>query len=479
VASYARCIKLRPHHVDAHLNRSLTWLRQGNFALGWAEYEWRLRKKNASARPPTQPAWNGFSPSGLRVLLNAEQGLGDTLQFIRYAALLKQRGATVIFECPEKLLKLLARTPGIDTLFAQGQEPPEHDLYSPLMSLPGLMGTTLESIPADVPYVHPDAGLVDYWRHELSPYPEFKVGINWQGNPGYAGDFHRSIPLRRLAPLATVPGVRLLSIQKCDGAEQISELGGEFAVVDLGGRFNDANGPFMDSAAVMKNLDLVITSDTAAAHLAGALGVPVWLILSAAPGWQWMSGREDSPWYPTMRLFRQPKLGDWPSVFRRIAGELAKVVPPAVRARSIGVRVSPGELIERIAALGAEAERAGTESIRLAALSRLRELEATRDATLTPSPELTALTAEMKAESNALRCGEDVLRDCERAGDFGTRFVEQARALAGARERVACLRRRIDELFPNTPGDQLAKLSPAAPRCEPREDFPTSVVRGS
>ncbi|WP_193378467.1 tetratricopeptide repeat protein, partial [Singulisphaera acidiphila] len=355
VDSYTRCIRLRPHHVDAHLNRALTWLREGNFAQGWAGYEWRLRKKGALDRPPIMPAWNGYPPAGLRVLLVAEQGLGDSIHFIRYAPLLQRLGATVIFECPAKLIPLLARTPGIDRIYPQGEEPPEHDVYTPLLTLPGLLGTTLESIPLEIPYVYPDPDLVEHWSRELAASPGFKVGINWQGNPTFAGDYHRSMPLRHFAPLARVPGVRLLSLQKNDGAEQLQELGDEFPVVDLGSRLDEANGPFMDTAAVLKNLDLFITSDTAVAHLAGAMGVPVWVPMGAAPGWQWMLGREDSPWYPSMRLFRQAKLGNWPPVFERIARELAQEVPPAVRARYLEVPISPGELAERIAVLTAEA----------------------------------------------------------------------------------------------------------------------------
>jgi hypothetical protein len=295
------------------------------------------------------PAWNGYPPAGLRVLVVAEQGLGDSIHFIRYAPLLQRLGATVIFECPAKLIPLLARTPGIDHVYAQGQEPPEHDVHVPLLTLPGLLGTALESIPLEIPYVHPDPKLVEHWGCELGATPGFKVGINWQGNPTFAGDYHRSMPLRHFAPLAQVPGVRLFSLQKNDGAEQLRALGDVFPVVDLGARLDEANGPFMDTAAVLKNLDLFVTSDTAVAHLAGAMGVPVWVPMGAAPGWQWMLGREDSPWYPSMRLFRQSRLGDWPPVFERITRELARTVPPALRSRHLEGPIAPGELAEQIA----------------------------------------------------------------------------------------------------------------------------------
>jgi hypothetical protein len=252
-----------------------------------------------------------------------------------------------------------------------------------------------------------------------------------------------------------VPGVRLFSLQRYVGLEQLKELEGAFAVVDLGSRMNaveadwgaEQGGPFMDTAAVIKNLDLFVTSDTAVAHLAGAMGVPVWVPMSASPGWQWMIGREDSPWYPTMRLFRQAKLLDWLPVFERIAEELSRLVPPALRARSIGVRVSPGELYERIAALEIEVERAGDEAARRGAKADLAYHAALRDRSLAVSPELAALGAELKGALEAARMAEERVRACEVAGDFGSAFVEQARAMASARERVARLRRRVDVML--------------------------------
>ena len=393
VASYTRCLSLRPQHVDAHLNRALTWLRQGNFALGWAEYESRLRKRTLSKRPQLQPAWNGFPPRGLRLLLIAEQGLGDSLQFIRYAPVLKQMGATVIFECPEKLLKLFAGMPGIDILFPHGTEAPAHDMHAALMSLPGLLGTTLETVPAELPYIHPDPARVERWGRELAVYPEFKVGINWQGNPGYAGDFHRSMPLRHFAALARVPGVRLFSLQKFAGSEQLKELGEAFPVVDLGSRLDegDGSGPFLDTAAVLKNLDLFVTSDTAVAHLAGALGVPVWVPLSTSASWQWMHEREDCPWYPTMRLFRQARLLDVAAENRADASssKVARLVPATTKARAVAIDVAPGELIDKLTILEIKAERIHDPEKLAHVRHEQRLLAAALDRALVPSAELT------------------------------------------------------------------------------------------
>jgi tetratricopeptide (TPR) repeat protein len=464
VAAYTECLKIRPNHVDAHMNRALTWLRDGDMARGWAEYEWRWKKRPVSPRPLIQPYWNGFPLQGLRILLVTEQGLGDTMQFIRYAQILKQRGATVIFECPERLMKLLERTPGIDEVVQQGQPLPDYDFHVPLLTIPGLVGTSLETIPAPGPYIHPDPELVEKWRLEFAGIREFKVGINWQGNPKYGGDRHRSIPLERYEPLARVPGVKLYSIQKNAGHEQLKALGDRFPVVDLGPRLDESSNPFMDTAAVMKNLDLFITSDTAVAHLAGSLGVPTWMATSVAAGWQWMTVREDCPWYPAMRLFRQPELMKWEPVFERMAGELASLVPLSARMASLVLQVRPGDLLDRIARLEAEAappvETARLDSIR----SELAELAATRDRVFAGLGGLLSSPAgDLRSVHLELRRAEDGLRSCERGGDFGPRFVELARSISRAKDKREGLVRQVDALLdPATTGPRPAN-APASP----------------
>ena len=281
-----------------------------------------------------QPRWDGSSLAGKTILIYAEQGLGDTLNFLRYVPLVKERDGKVILECQPPLLRLLANFPGIDHLIGRGSAYPEFDCYAPLLSLPGIFQTTPTNVPAAVPYIHADGKLVEKWRQELAK-PQagpsaLKVGIAWQGNPGRPDDIHRSIPLKQFARLAEVPGVVFISLQKGAGTEQIGPLADQFPVLDLSDRLDEAAGPFMDTAAVMKNVDLVISADTAVPHLAGALGIPVWLALSLVPDWRWMLEREDSPWYPTMRLSRQRRYGEWDCVFERMASELqqlAKITP--------------------------------------------------------------------------------------------------------------------------------------------------------
>jgi len=282
-------------------------------------------------------------------VLHAEQGLGDTIQFLRYALLIKEQFERVFLECQPALVSLLADFP-VDRLIARGKPLPKFDLHAPLLSLPGLFRTSLENIPAQVPYLKARPELVARWREKLKPLTGFRVGIAWQGKPDFKLDRCRSFRLSHFAALAELKGVCLISLQKGPGIEQLAEwsrvgsahhemahggLVGEAhpTVVDFGSEFDEQAGPFMDTAAIMMNLDVVITSDSAVAHLAGALGVPVWVALSFSPDWRWLLDRSDSPWYPSMRLFRQKSPGDWAGDFLEIQAALRELV---VRARGSG-----------------------------------------------------------------------------------------------------------------------------------------------
>jgi len=444
VASYSECIRLHPNHVDAHMNRALTWLRKGDYAQGWAEYEWRWKKRSLTNRPLTEPLWNGFPLKGRRILLITEQGFGDSIQFVRYCPVLKAQGATVILECPERLVKLLSRCPGIDHLVAQGQPLPPYDVYAPLLTIPGLVGTSPESAPAAVPYLHMEPDLVERWRSELAGIEGFKVGINWQGNPEYAGDRHRSIPLKHFEALARIPGVRLISLQKNHGVEQLKEHGDRLGIIDLGAKLDLGDNPFLDTAAAMLNLDLFITSDTAVVHLAGALGVPTWMALSTAADWRWMTGRDDNPWYPKLRLFRQDDFMVWEPVFSRIAEELGRVRPRPRRSGSLSVDSSPGELLDKISILQIKAERIGDPDKLRNVRLELVKLEAARDRSIDPSSELDELARELRAVNESLWRIEDEIRACEREQDFGPRFVELARLVYQVNDRRAAVKRAIN-----------------------------------
>ena len=270
---------------------------------------------------------------GKTIFLHAEQGLGDTFQFIRYARIAKEKGGTVIAGVQKPLVKLLSLCPYIDKVVSLDEKPPAFDLHAPLMSLPYILKTTIDSVPTDIPYLYADSELVEYWKKkQLSSDKNIKVGICWQGNNKYSTPMLRatvafkSIDINKLNPLGAVPGVSIYSLQKTTGTDQLKTLAPEFMIHTFDDDFDESNGRFMDTAAVIKNLDLVITVDTSIGHLAAALGKPTWVILPNPPDWRWMLERDDTPWYPTMRLFRQPTPGDWESVIEVVAQELKKYV---------------------------------------------------------------------------------------------------------------------------------------------------------
>jgi hypothetical protein len=296
----------------------------GDFERAWPDYEWRLQLREQPARRAQQTLWDGSSLEGRTVLIECEQGLGDTIQFIRYAAVVGAQAGRVVVEAPARMLALLRRVPGIDQLVARGDPTPEFDVHVPLLSLPGILGTRLDTVPADVPYLSADPQLSEPWRRELAGLDGYRVGIAWQGDPKFPDDRFRSVPLACFAPVAEIDGVRLVSLQKGFGTEQIASFAARWPIVDLGPRLDEEGSSFTDTAAVMTTLDLIVTSDSALAHLAGALGAAVWMATPAVPEWRWLLEREDSPWYPTMRLFRQKRRGDWEPVFSRVAEQLQR-----------------------------------------------------------------------------------------------------------------------------------------------------------
>jgi tetratricopeptide (TPR) repeat protein len=325
---YARALAIQPLFASAHSNRAQLRLLKGDFEHGWPEYEWRWKTAQIPERSFRQPRWDGRWLGGKSILIYAEQGLGDTLQFIRYSPLVKAQGGTVVVECPPVLVKLLTKCRGIDQLAGGGEKLPDFDVQVPLLSLPGILKTTLDTIPRDVPYVHADRTLVAQWHNKLEAIGGFQIGINWFGSLKHDPSQHRDIPLEHFATLAHHNrAVRLVSLQKDNrSTNEINECTA-VSIVDFGDELDGARGPFMDTAAIMENLDLVITSDTSIAHLAGALGVAVWLALPYVPEWRWLLDRSDSPWYPTMRLFRQKRVGDWRGVFEDIGRTLRELLP--------------------------------------------------------------------------------------------------------------------------------------------------------
>lgn len=313
---YKRAQALKPEYAEAHCNRSLVQLLQGNFAEGWNNYEWRFQIK-AARRSFSQPSWRGEPLNGARILLHAEQGLGDSIQFLRYLPMIQAAGGKVILYLPPRLRRLAEQLPGVADLATFGEPIPSFDWHCALMSLPLAFGTALNTIPAQVPYLAiPEEARK---KADALPWPDhgFRVGLAWAGSPAHTKNRHRSIALSLLEPIFQVKGVHFFSLQM-DAAAQLAST--QAAITDLA----PATGDMADTAAQMAHLDLIITVDTSVAHLAGALGRPVWTLLQFVPDWRWMMGREDSPWYPTMRLFRQPRPGDWTPVIDGVVDALRK-----------------------------------------------------------------------------------------------------------------------------------------------------------
>ncbi|MDX2267804.1 MAG: tetratricopeptide repeat protein [Bryobacter sp.] len=311
---YAQTLSLQASHREAPWNLGFASLLEGDFRTGWLGYEYRLAQRDIGLRQWSAPRWDGSFTEGKRILVHSEQGLGDTLQFARYLHQLTHAGMRVDVLCQAPLVPLLGRINRLATCGSDLKAIPPGDWQASFPSLPGLVGTRLENIPAEVPYLSVDPQLVREWRELFRNLPaSFQIGFVWQGNPKHKNDHNRSLPAALLAEVFTVPGCHFSSLQKGVPPESIPST-----LTDLGRWFRH----FGDTAAAILNLDLVISVDTSVAHLAGALGKPVWILLPYAPDWRWMLDREDSPWYPSARLFRQPLPGDWPSVIRQVRNAL-------------------------------------------------------------------------------------------------------------------------------------------------------------
>jgi tetratricopeptide (TPR) repeat protein len=317
LASYGRALALRRDYAQAHLNRALALLRSGELEEGWQEYEWRFAV-NRYDRKFGAPLWSGEPLAGRRILIHAEQGLGDTLQFVRYVPIVAECGGKVILEVPRPLLRLACTVAGVSEIIAAGDLLPGFDCHCPLLSLPRVFKTNLATIPAAVPYLHVPPEASAGWAQRIGPAPGLQVGIVW------AGTAVGAIDLRLLQPLWEVSGISWFSLQVGDRAGDSSSLGG-IEIVDLSPWLVD----FAETAAAVCRLDLVISVDTSVAHLTGALARPIWLLLPHVAEWRWLIQREDSPWYPTARLFCQKSDGNWPGVASEIAAALAQLTAEA------------------------------------------------------------------------------------------------------------------------------------------------------
>jgi tetratricopeptide (TPR) repeat protein len=322
--SFAEAIAIDPQRAEARWNASLVRLRRGDFEAGWKDYEWRWRKPDWAdkRRNFDAPLWLGNARlEGKTILLHAEQGFGDTLQFVRYARLVAGLGATVILECQPELKSLLQRVEGVSRVVERGEPLPDFDWHCPLLSLPLAFGTRLHTVPADVPYIAPPVSDIDAWDRKFAGFGKPRIGFVWSGNGAHLNDHNRSVPLPLMIASFT-SGAYWVILQKNISSEDAAMLARHPNVMQVGDELRD----FADTAAAIAALDLVVTVDTAAAHLAGAMGKPVWILLPFSPDFRWLLDREDSPWYPTVRLFRQQHPGDWQSVVGRVREALALVL---------------------------------------------------------------------------------------------------------------------------------------------------------
>jgi len=330
---YETAIRLNPESAIAHSNLGKTLLRMGDFHRGWVEFDWRW-KAEGTAPPESRfpkPVWDGSNPTGKTILLYGEQGFGDQIQFFRYARVVKDLGANVIVQAHPRLLRLLKSGSGFDLLIARTQAPPSFDAQASFMSLPRILSSTIETIPSQPSYLAAEPALVQHWSDKLNRRPGLKIGIAWQGNPGYLGDRFRSLDLSNFENLANMPEIRLINLQVGQAAKHLSLCKFGSRIEDYSDQVDMGDDAFIDTAAIISNLDIVISCDSSVAHLAGALGKPTWILLNQDAEWRWFIDRADSPWYPSVKLFRQNKLSDWKPVLTQVQEELTRIATTTKR----------------------------------------------------------------------------------------------------------------------------------------------------
>ncbi|MCA9126234.1 MAG: glycosyltransferase family protein [Planctomycetales bacterium] len=337
---YLHALQLNPNEAELHRNLGVLYLLQGRFEEGWQEYRWRWRVGDLNRAYPNVPIWQGQDLTDKSILLTAEQGLGDTLHFVRFAVELQKLGAKTLVHCQPQLIALLQSCRNLGAVYPNTLTPTTSFHYQcSLVDCADVLQVNLQSIPGECPYLNSTEQQCGYWqkyfatgagRRQLEKLPadvrKLRVGIAWQGNPDHQADAFRSIPLTVFEPLAALPQVELISLQSGFGTEQLAGWQGARAITLLPADVDKSSGAFMDTAAIMQTLDLVVTSDTAIAHLAGGLGIPTWIALGYVPDWRWLLARDDTPWYPSARLFRQSVIGQWHDVFNRIRDALSEIV---------------------------------------------------------------------------------------------------------------------------------------------------------
>jgi tetratricopeptide (TPR) repeat protein len=445
IESYGRAMALKPDDALFRLNQAIAKLQSGDFAGGWPLYEWRTQTEEAgSPRTYAEPVWTGVEDiSGKTLFVRYEQGLGDTIQFSRYVKLAEARGAKVVFSVQDRLVRLMSTLSPTVTVVDSRTQPRKFDYHIALLSMPLAFGTTEQSIPAEAVYLRAELARVDAWARRIGDQG-FKIGIAWQGNPRSKADRGRSATLECFKAFADMQGVRLISLQVADGVEQLGQLPDGLRVETLGDGLDEGSDGFIDTAAVIANLDLVITVDTSIAHLAAALGKPTWVALKYSPDWRWLLGRSDSPWYPTVRLFRQESIGDWSKVFADMAAALAERLAVSLPSTIPHVPISWGELLDKITILEIKSERLTAESSLANVRHELSLLTAVAQSLLGGDEELLRLKDQLKSVNETLWRIEADIRAKEEREQFDQGFIELARSVYRHNDERAAIKRQIN-----------------------------------
>ena len=445
MAAFDAALVARPDFADARNNRAGLRLLRGDFDGGLADYESRWARSNATTKAHVSdlPVWRGEPLAGRRILVFDEQGLGDLIQFCRYLPMLVGAGADVTFLCRASMRALVAGlSPAISIVHAD-PGPAGFDVQSALMSLPRAFGTRLETIPAPRAYLGADPERIALWAGRLGGIGARRIGLCWHGNTNI--NLKRNVPLARFAALAQVAGIHLVSLVKELGADDATTCDA-LGIERPSAPFEDGPEAFADTAAIMAHLDLVVSTDTSIAHLAGALGRPTFVLLKQSADWRWLDARDDTPWYPGMRLFRQTRRGEWDAPLAALVDAVAAFGKRADAATPLAIPAAVGELLDKITILELKAAAAADGAARDNVLRELAALQALRDAAGCDAPSVRAVERELKHVNGALWGIEDAIRREDARGDFGPRFIELARAVYVTNDRRAALKRQINTL---------------------------------
>ncbi len=450
IEQYEEILKHRPNNASVHYGYAESLLSTGNLKKGFEEFEWRW-KRNNDIQNFSEKLWDGKeSLDGKKVLIRAEYGLGDTIHFASFIKHIKSLGAIVIVEVHNALQKIFSLCPYVDKVITIKKSHTDFDFQIPVMSLPHKLDLTNEQDLDNGAYLQADENLVDYWKSELARDGNFKIGICWGTSP-YFDSFRaplskKAMHLSDFEPLSQLPNVTLYSLQKSDASSHINDV--TFEVRDFGPDFDKTNGRFMDTAALMKNLDLIVTVDTSVAHLAGALGVPVWVVLPSVSDWRWMQNRSDTPWYPTMKLFRQQEYGNWKTVFIKIKQEIEKLITKKIKHSDIvTAEISIGELVDKITILELKNKHIKNEKKLVNIQKELAILYETKNTKVAQCKELDELMQQLYEVNQRLWDIEDACRDKERVKEFDDEFIQITRSVYINNDQRCALKRKLNTIL--------------------------------